>query len=40
MVDELMNTGCANDGEPFIAPKSLSAEGLSLVSFPIKHAVQ
>jgi hypothetical protein len=33
MVDELMNTGCSNDGEPFIAPKSLSAEGLSLVSF-------
>jgi hypothetical protein len=25
MVDELMNTGCANDGVPFIAPKSLSA---------------
>src|SRR5215469_6130126 len=26
MVDKLMNPGCANDGEPFIAPKSLSAE--------------
>jgi hypothetical protein len=33
MVDELMNTGCANDGEPFIAPKSLSAEWPSPVSF-------
>jgi hypothetical protein len=33
MVDELMNTSCANDGEPFIAPKSLSAEWSSPVSF-------
>jgi len=32
MVDEPMNTGCANDGEPFIAPKSLSAESSSPVS--------
>src|SRR5260221_2673174 len=33
MVDELMNTGCANNGEPFIAPKSLFAEWSSPVSF-------
>lgn len=33
MVDEPMNTGCASDGEPFIAPKSLSAEWSSPVSF-------
>lgn len=32
MVDELMNTGCTNDGEPFVAPKSLSAEWSSPVS--------
>jgi hypothetical protein len=33
MVDELMNTGSANDGVPFITPKSLSIEGSSPVSF-------
>ena len=33
MIDELMNTSYANDGEPFIAPKSLSAEGSSPGSF-------
>jgi len=33
MVDELKNTSCANDGEPFIAPKSLSAEWSTPVSF-------
>ena len=33
MVDELMNTGCANNGEPFIAPKSLFAAWSSPVSF-------
>jgi hypothetical protein len=33
MVDELMNTGKANDREPFFAPKNLSADWSSLVSF-------
>jgi hypothetical protein len=33
MVDELMNTGNANDGEPFIAPRNLSADWSSPVSF-------
>jgi len=33
MVDELLHTGSANDGEPCMAPKSLSAEGSSPVSF-------
>jgi len=32
MDEELMNTGCANDGEPSIAPKSLAAEWSSPVS--------
>jgi DNA-directed RNA polymerase specialized sigma24 family protein len=38
MVDELMNTGYANDGEPFIAPESISAERsspASLLSNPL-----
>ncbi len=33
MVDELLPTGCANDGEPYMAPKSLSAEGSPPASF-------
>jgi hypothetical protein len=33
MADELMNTDCANNGESFIAPKSLSAEWSSPVSY-------
>jgi len=33
MVDELLHTGSANDGEPCKAPKSLSAEGSSPTSF-------
>jgi len=33
MFDELMYTGNVNDGEPFIAPKSLSADWSSLASF-------
>ena len=35
MVDELMNTGNANDGEPFIAPRSLSADWSSPINLPI-----
>jgi hypothetical protein len=33
MVDELTNTGCANNGVPCFAPKSLSAEESSPASF-------